>query len=1158
MCRVFSRELTAGVVALLFSFHCFGQSDLSTITGVINDPSGSAVPKAKITVRNEATKVERTTTSADSGTYSVTNIPSGLYTVVVEANGFKKFQKTGNKLDASVPLNVDVSLSVGAVSETVNVVANSQQIQTESATVGALVEEAQVKNMMLNGRNPVLLAALKAGVRSSASLANFNFNLTDGGFSMNGSRPNDNVFFYDGAVATRTRSNGTAIGAADVDATQEVQILSGNYNAEYGRSGGGQIRVITKSGGRDFHGQAYEFFRNSAMDANTWSRNLSPFAFQNSVPQPLKYNQFGYGINGPLFIPGKFNRERNKLFFLFNQEWIRYRTTPTNTATVPSAAMRNGDFSELLGPNIFFSKPYNVVDPTTGTPFANNVIPKSRLSQNGIALMNAYPLPAGFVQGNLNYIVSNTEIDNTRKDTLSVDYLPTDKDTIRLRFLNYNYFVANAFQGTFPMAANQLNRPNQTASLNHIHVFTPTLINEALVSASADHVDITLRGNAWQRSQYGVNYPYLYGAAAKDLPDKMPTVNINGFTQLDNGPYPSRSGGPIYDISDNLTWVKGSHTLKFGFLFERSGQNDRDQVNVSGIPGGANNQNGRFDFQDTGFFGNTNPGIANLALGQFNSYAEIGPRDYTISRGNMFEFFVQDSWKVTNKLKLELGVRETILQPYYALWGNYNVFDSRFYDPSKAVAINPKTGTIIPGSGDIYNGMVIPGDGFPSSGNGRFPGSGDPALNALFRGLPKTYANWQKNNFVPRIGIAYQIDQKTVIRSGFGGFKNRPAVSDSTFLGGNFPFQGYVAVSNGLVDNPGSAAGGTPTQFIQTQDPVWKVPTSYQWNFTIQRELPWQSNIEVQYVGRVGLWLERTRNLNQLPVGTCPLGACPGGVNVNYLVPYAGYNQIQIAENAARSKYNGLNVSWNRRFTKGLGFGVAYTFSHSYDNASSRRDLPFNNLDATSFWGPSTFDTPHIVVINWIYELPFKKSTGFSGHTLGGWQITGITQFQSGNPFTIGTNTDYAGIGTASFQPWQVNGNAVLSRGDQAFSSSAADSNFWFATKNPDGTPIFTAPTLGTFSNQTKNLYYGPGFQNWNLGLFKTFKVSEKYAFTFRAESFNWLNHPNLGGANGSAQFGNPPSPQAQPNGNPTSSTFGKVTTKDSRRQLQLSLKFTF
>jgi hypothetical protein len=1142
-------------LVLAYAVSAWSQSDLSTITGTVKDPSGAVVPNAKVTVRNEGTGVSRDTTTKESGAYTVSNIPVGVYSVSAEASGFKKTTRSGNLLDANLPLGVDLVMEVGAASESVTVSADAARIQTETSTLGVTVDQHQVQNLMLNGRNPVLLAALKPGVRSSASLANFNFNLTDGGFSMNGSRPNDNVFFQDGAIATRTRSNGTSIGAADVDSTEEVQVLTANYNAEYGRSGGGQVRVISKSGTRDLHGAIYEYFRNSAMDANTWPRNLSPLAVQSAVPQPLKYNQFGYSVGGPVFIPGKFNADRNKFFFLFGEEWLRYRTTPTNTATVPDALMRTGNFSELLGSNIFFSKTYAVVDPTTGAPFAGNIIPKSQQSPNGIALMSAYPLPtAGFVQGNANYIVSNTEIDNTRKDTLSLDMLPTDKDTIRLRVLNYNYYVANAFQGTFPMAANQLNRPNQTASVNYIHIFSPTVVNEALVTASADHVDITLRANAWDRTLYGVTYPYLYGAAAKDLPNKMPSVNINGFTQLDNGPYPSRSGGPIYGFSDNLTWIKNSHTFKFGFYFERSGQNDRDQVNVTGIPGGANNQNGRFDFQDTTFGSTLNPGIADLALGRFNSYAEIGPRDYTISRANMYEFFAQDSWKVTQKLKVEYGFRETILAPYHVLWGNYDVFDARFYNPAKAVAIDPKTGAIIPGSGDVYNGIVIPGSSFPDAGKGRFPGSGDPALNALFHGLPNSYAGTKYANFVPRLGIAYQINEKTVVRAGFGGFKNRPAVSDSTFLGGNFPFQGYVAVSNGMVDNPGSAAGGIPTQFIQTQDPVYKVPTAYTWNATVQRELPFASTIEISYVGRVGLFLERTRNINQLPVGTCPGGPCPGGVNVDYLRPYKGFNQIQIAENAARSQYNGLNIAWNRRFQNGFSWGVAYTFSKSYDNASGRRDVVWNAYDDRNFWGPSTFDTRNLVNISFIYELPYKKLTGAMGTLLGGWQVTGITQFQSGTPFSVGTNTDYAGIGTSTFQPWAASGSVSYPK---AFSNGAGTGNYWFTITDSSGNKIFTAPTNGTFSNQTKDLYYGPGFQNWNLGLFKTFRVTEKTGLVFRAEAFNWINHPNLGGANGSGAFGIT-GPQGQPNGNPTSSTFGMVTTKDGRRNLQLSLKYNF
>ncbi len=612
--RFIAKRSSVLIVLIALAVPGWSQSDLSTITGTVKDPTGASVPGAKVSVRNEGTGISRDTTTNEAGVYTVSNIPAGAYSVTVEGQGFKKYTKSGNLLDANVPLGVDVILEVGQISDSVNVTAEASRLQTESATLGLTVDQRQVQDLMLNGRNPVLLAALKPGVRSSASLANFNFNLTDGGFSMNGSRPNDNVFFYDGAVATRTRSNGTAIGAADVDSTEEVQVLTSNYAAEYGRSGGGQVRVITKSGTRNFHGTAYEFLRNSALDANIWPRLVSPLALLNGQPQPLKYNQFGYNFSGPVYIPGKFNKDHNKLFFLFGQEWVRYRTSPVNAAggaVVPNAKMRTGDFSDLLGPNTFFSKPYIISD-GNGVPYAGNIIPKAQQSPNGMALLNAYPLPTpGFQLGASNYITINNEIDNTRKDTISIDALPTEKDTLRLRVLNYNYFVANAFQGSFALAANQLNRPNETGSLNYIHVFTPSLINEALISASADHVDIALR-NPPDRTQFGVNYPYLYGSAAKDLPNKLPTVNINGFTQLDLGPYPSRSGGPIYEFSDNVTWIHNAHTFKFGVLFERSGQNDRDQVNVTGIPGGANNQNGRFDFQDTG----TNPGIAFGSVGQ--------------------------------------------------------------------------------------------------------------------------------------------------------------------------------------------------------------------------------------------------------------------------------------------------------------------------------------------------------------------------------------------------------------------------------------------------------------------------------------------------------------------------------------------------------------
>jgi hypothetical protein len=297
----------------------------------------------------------------------------------------------------------------------------------------------------------------------------------------------------------------------------------------------------------------------------------------------------------------------------------------------------------------------------------------------------------------------------------------------------------------------------------------------------------------------------------------------------------------------------------------------------------------------------------------------------------------------------------------------------------------------------------------------------------------------------------------------------------------------------------------------------------------------------------VGLHLERIRDENQVAPGT--LQANPG-VKVNALRPYAGFSQIQIAENAARSTYNGLQVGWNRRFVKGFSYGVAYTLSKSQDNASGRRDIPFNSLNDKSFYGPSLYDSRHVAVINYIYELPFHNVKGWAGVAANGWSVSGVTQFQTGTPFTVGNNTDFAGIGGSSFQPFNYAGGAEIS--NPVFGGQ------YINTRNAGGQPIFTPPAPGTFGNQTKNFFYGPGFQNWNVALFKDFKITERQKITFRAEGFNFVNHPNWGGANGAPQFGAPPATQTQVDNNPTDSAFGRVTTKAANRNLQLSLRYSF
>jgi len=1131
--------LSVALCLLLFS-PVLAQSDTAQISGFVRDQTGASVPGAGVTVTNETTQLERKTVTSDEGYYAVASLPPGYYTISVEMAGFKKFVKTRNKLDASVNQRVDAGLDVGGVEETISVVAAPTQIQSDSATVAKLVESKQIEKMSLNGRNPLFLATLKPGVRRDGALTGFSFGLTSGGFSINGGRTQDMLITFDGAVGIRTRANGTSVGTADLDAVQEVQILTANYNAEYGRSSGGQIRIITKSGGQSFHGTAYEYLRNDKLDANSWSRNRAGLEREAS-----RFNQFGYNVNGPVFIPGLFNTNRDKLFFLWSQEWVRRRRDVTSIVTVPSLKMRQGDFSELLDPaNFYFGKAITVNDPVTGQPFPNNVIPAERLSPNGLGFLNAFPEPtAGFLQGRNNFIQTRPQPENQRKDTLSLDFVVNENQSIRFRGSMYNWTSVDAFRSGLDRAVTDWDRPNRTGSVSHLWTLSPTMINEAMATASVDvvHIGIFQEGGRFERSRYGINYPYLF-PDRKEIPDKIPTIDISNFQQLDGGPYPASSSGPIYSVNDNFTKIWGTHSLKFGVLYEKAGQNDFDQINVTGVPGGTNNQNGRFIFDDTRAGApTTGLGIANTAMGLFTSYAEIGPRANTPYRSNMVEWYAQDSWKTTQTLTLEYGLRWTYVTPYYySLWGNMAIFDPSRYDPANAVVQDPQTGFIL--SGDRYNGVVIPGDGWPEAASGRVAIADTGEFDRLFSG-DDLVAKRQWTNFQPRVGFAYQIGSKDVIRAGAGRFLSRPGVSDNVFLGGNPPFQPMVSIATGQADAPaGGSAAGFP-QFFMTMDPTFKIPQSYMWNVYYERQVIFDTSLSVGYVGRTGLYLERERNLNSLPVGTLyrPENA---GINTNVLRPFKGFAQIPMAENAARSEYNGLQLELNRRFDRGLGFGIAYTYSRSYDNASDRRYRMFNPLDGSLDWGPSNFDTPHILVVNAIYELPFLRGAGgLRNAFLGGWTVTGVYQFQSGMPFQIGTGEDFAGIGSGNeTQLWNLAGDLELPRGDRAFSEGASDSNFYFRTTS-GGAPIATTPAQGTFSAQTRNSAgYQPNSHNMSMALFKAFAITESQRIEFRSEFFNLPNHPNWSNVDT----------------DPRSGTFGKVTSKTGNREIQMSLRYNF
>ncbi|HXW05152.1 MAG TPA: carboxypeptidase-like regulatory domain-containing protein [Vicinamibacterales bacterium] len=1105
----------------------FAQFDRGTISGTIRDPGGLVVPGVTVTLTSTTTQQSRTTVSDGSGFYTFPNLLSDVYDVSAELQGFRRTSRSGVRLDAGGSLIIDFALTTGAITEEVTVTAEASVLQTEVA-VRKTVEAKDIELLSFSGRNPIGVPALKAGV-IGGNFNNAGFSsLTNGGFNINGGRADENTITVDGAVAIRTRSSGATIGVQNVDVIQEVQVLTANYMPEYGRASGGQIRFITKSGSNRYSGSASYFWRDDSLQANTWARNRSTAAADQD-PAPFDYKQYGYAFGGP--VPGEMFR--NKLFFFGAQEWVNFFQVATNTATVPTAAMRTGDFSQLLGSNPFFNSPRIIRDPVTGLPFPNNVIPQDRLSPNGVGLMNLYPDPTpGFQQGSANLIQSSDNPQDQRKDNIRVDYRVNNNHSFNARYTYYNWVAIDAFRGTFPFARTDWERPNWTTNFNLMSTLTSNLINEASYSYSKDQVFINVftESGLHRRSRTGINYPYIF--PGKEIEDKIPTVNIDTLSGFDGGPYPAFSEGPIHVWANTTTYVRGRHTFKAGVSVEYSGEDDFDQINVSAIQGGTNNQNGQFEFRNNRTSGlTTGTAMADMAMGLFQTYAELGQRAFTRWRSLATDIFVQDSWKPRSDLTIEGGVRYVIWPPWYSTTNNIANFDPTFYDVNNEAVMNPSNGRLV--SGPRYNGIVLPADGFEGDGNDLVAAQ-DPRVQALFRGEPRGFSKTHYNVFEPRLGVSYSVNEKTVARGSLGVFHNRVTLNDSTLLGGNPPFQPMVAVNNGFVDDPGGGgSGATDLAFaMQAIDTEFKHPTAYMWSAGVQREIPYGFIVDATYVGRRGLYLQRERNINQLPEGTRNLNP---GVAIEALRPYKGYNTIRLSENAARSIYHSLQLSGERRYANGLKFAVAYTLSKSEDNGSDKRNVLWNSYDDTNYWGLSNFDRTHVLVLSYIYDLPFwQDQSTLMRNLLGGWQISGATFMRSGTPFSIVRTNDIAGVGGGD-QPVDVVGD-INANANGKF-SNGSDDNYMF---NP---AAFANPAAGTFGNQTRNLLRNPGDQQWDIALFKNFRLAGTHRMQFRMEVFNFPNHPNLSG----------------PNTDITSANFGRSVSKDgNRRDIQLALRYLF
>jgi hypothetical protein len=1105
------------------------QFDSATISGVVQDTTGAILPGVDVTLTNVGTKIARQAVTNEAGLYTFPNVPVGEYQVTAMLSGFKPITKAGVQVNAGLNIRVDVALEVGALSETIQVQAATTLVDT--SVIGRTVRAEQIAETPLSGRRASQVAQLAPGVvggNMGGSVPTGVGTFATGVTSINGGRADEFMTTIDGAPSIRVRAaGGFMMGAQNFDTVAEVQVLTTNYQAEYGRSSAGQLRLVTKSGTQSFRGNIFWSHQNDALDSNSWTRNRSGLE-----KSPHKYNAYGFTLGGPIYIPGTFNSSKQSLFFFWGQEWQRDRTVEEQTAIVPTAAQRNGDFSGFAR---------NIIDPLTGLPFPGNVIPQGRISPQGRALLNAYPLPTpGFQQGANNWIGNPSVFNNQRKDSIKIDWVPTSNHRVAVR----HTWAPNVWNDPEPMGVYSTiwDYPGRTMAATLTSTLSNSLINEFSFSwgttspskyfgqRNCDYCPGGTGAFQYPTTQsVGINYPYLFPGTKLD-PDKIPNVSLQGFTAINNAAYPGSWNDFVFLWADNVTKITGNHAFKAGLSVERSGMNDRIQLSFAQAPA-TTNQNGSFRFTDprTGSGATTGYSVSNALLGLFDDYTEFGNKPNTKWLAMAYDFYAQDSWKPATKLTLELGLRYSLWQPWGVTNGAMASFQPAFYNAATAPVIDRAGGFVV--SGDRYNGVVLPGDAPTDDALAEFPQLAN--LQRLYHGVPNGFAETAKDGFQPRLGMAYAVNETTTFRAGVGRFLNRVQINTTAAYGFNAPLSEMQTVINGNVDTPGGASTRNFPLVGASQSPDFTNPTSWAWNATVDRLLPWQMRGALSYVGRSASHLERARNINQLQPGTIQRNP---GVNTNALRPYLGFGSITLYETTGKSRYNSLQAQVERRGTRGVGFSVAYTFSRTRDNGSGRGDILPNAYDDSGYYGISDLDRPHVLVSQVRYAFPTLESSAAPLRwVLGNWDASGIFQAQSGAPFSVTTAVDVAGVGPGSgpqFYEQIGDPTAVRTDWDPALARAT-----WFDRN------AFRIPTTGTYAtSQEKNQLRQPGFWDINVSLRKGFSVFGTQRFDLRLEAFNILNRTRLGNAVT----------------NPTLPDFGFITSRVGNRTMQIGMQYVF
>jgi hypothetical protein len=1046
-------------ILLLSAIAAYAQSmGTGTITGTVTDPSGAAVPSATVTALQLSTNTTRTTATNASGNYVFTNAPNGEYTITAESKGFKKVVQQGVRLDADSTASANIQLPIGTAQESVTVSSTPAPLQTENGEVGNVVSGLQVSELSLNGRNFSQFVTLSPGVASTQTGRRLGVGQEGNPLiSVNGGRINSTKFTYDGILAMDTGGNRGLNLFPPMDALAEVQVKTSNYAANEGSYGYGAVNVITKTGGSEFHGDLYEVFGNTDLDA----RN-----FFDSKRSPFNQNMFGFTLGGPIFIPGHYNHDKNKTFFFVSEGWnrrqgpqlVNYTSPPqsTFTATTLTAAQRAGIFTGTIK------------NPAGGT-FPNGTIPASKIDPNALALLNLfYPLPNS--SGPSNYVYSTDSASRWHEDLVRVDQQLGSNFLLTMRYAHDNWYEnENIFapsNASFPTQPGFLGKPGYNAIIRLSWTINPTTTNVFTDGFSRNQINTYPTGAAASRS--GINIPEVLPGNLFNAP---PDITISGYSNIGVGA-PNPNANNVFEWKDDLSHVLGSHTLQAGVDILRIQKFDRGAVNTQG----AFTFNGNF----------TGNAAADFLLGDAYSYTEssLNPNGYFFS--NSYETYFQDDWKVNSRLTLNLGLRWTMFKDApigYEKYNNIAGFSPALYNPALAPQLM-SNGQIVNGTGNSLNGIFTP-------------------TNLQGLGLPHSLEKSHYNMPGPRLGFAWTPfkDGKTVLRGGYGIFYHWDNTNAENYRN-NPPFTTSVSIYNTSLSNP---AGGINRVFpanLQAFDANNLYPSVQQWSFGVQRELPFRFVLSATYVGNHAVHLDEEPNLNQPQPN---LAVAQGTVNVNTVRPYLGYGTITYDERNGSASYNALQVVVNRRVGTGLFVQANYSWSKSLVYAFGQN--PFVQPDEE---GLNSYDQPQNFTFSFVYQLPFfKNRSGLLQAALGGWETSGNATFASGFPFTITVSGDRAGVGGGTQRP-NVVAPLVTTGNVFGYFNTSAFALEPLGTFGNEGSNILRGPGISDDINFNifRNFHLGSEQRHLRIGG-EFFNV------------FNHANFSSVGTVYGSATFGN-------------------------------------